>query len=94
MFLCIRPGRLVMKIKILLFANLVLIGSAIALYVNRSAEPGVAAPAARPQASPSIPPETPPPWEETGSNSVPKTNATQINQRKDLIEALNGRAPR
>jgi hypothetical protein len=69
-----------MKMKILLFANLVLIGSVIALHVGRSSESNATPnPAGKPAQAP-IPPETPPPWNETASNVSPESvDATKSN---------------
>jgi hypothetical protein len=65
-----------MKIKILLFVNLVLIGTAIVLYINRSTGPGTAsAVTGTPStaASTLIPAETPAPCDTTGSNVPPQS---------------------
>jgi hypothetical protein len=62
-----------MKIKILLFVNLVLIGTAIGLYINRSTDPGAAAAVTGTPGPPAIPPETAAPWNETASNVSPST---------------------
>jgi hypothetical protein len=88
-----------MKITILLFANLILIGAAIGLYLDRSTESRIASPAASPGTSAPIPPETPPPWDRGDSNAsvdgggsnavperVPRTNATRQNQFAAAME--------
>jgi len=68
-----------MKIKILLFVNLVLIGTAIVLYINRSTGPDAASAVTGAPASLPIPPETPGskasprPVDGIKTNAVPKT---------------------
>ena len=62
-----------MKIKILLFVNLVLVGTVIVLYINRSTGPGAALAATVAPAPAPIPPETAAPWDKTGSNASPQS---------------------
>jgi hypothetical protein len=89
-----------MKIKILLFVNLVLVGFAIALYLDRSTGPRVVPPAPNTP----VPPETQPPRVDRASNvspqpvdvsktnvvpaSPPQSNAT----RQDQPLMINGYA--
>jgi hypothetical protein len=61
-----------MKIKILLFVNLVLIGTAIGLFINRSTGPDAASAVTGAPAPAPIPPETPAPQDETDSNVSPQ----------------------
>jgi hypothetical protein len=80
-----------MKIKILIFANLVLIGFAIALYVERSTESSVTPTMTGKPASPPIPPETTTPWNETASNASPQSvDEAESNAVPKMVPRTNG----